>query len=271
MRNLAFGGLIVFISLMGCREQANPEVKIQRIERFPLADGIEYVNVRINRGPEHLGTLHAVYANVEAVEPAIVLNPDRVSIGELAPKALLVTNAGFFTEHWKPTGFLKSKGEKLAPFITKGGPAGSGLVLLQQNKITFHERAKTQTPILERANFGIQAGPRIIEKDGQNGIHSDDGQKRNRTIIGADQRNRLVLASFISDTSWSDGISLFELQSIISPTGMKAAGHEDLGFHFALNLDGGPSTGFYLRHPRHKIQEPENTPVHSGLSLKVRK
>jgi hypothetical protein len=262
---------LCLVLLMACRDGADDtQVRIKHIERFPLADGVEKVEVQILRGKESLGTLHAVYAETDKISVKIELNPDRKPISEHAPKALLVTNAGFFTEVWKPTGFLKSENKSLAPFISKGGPAGSGLLLIDDGRVVLRERSKTTKTDLESANFGIQAGPRVIEKDGQPGIRSDDGKRRNRTIIGSDKRGRLVIACLISDTNWSDGLSLFELQNLIGSPGLGAAGHGDLQFAFALNLDGGPSTGFHLRHPRIASNAPESKTVQSVLSLQVR-
>ena len=250
--------------------QTTESVQIGGINRYPLGDGIELVKLRIKRGPREVGFVHAVYAEPEKIELELTLNPDRKPISAFDPNALAVSNAGFFTEAWKPTGFLKSKTNKIAPFISKGGPAGSGVFLLQKGRAIMIERDKAKPEALKHATFGIQAGPRVIENGGGPGIRSDDGKRRNRTLIGADQRGRLVIACMISDDGWDDGVSLFEIQKLLGQSGIGASGHEDLRLQFALNLDGGPSTGFHLRHGRHRVDATESTPVHSVLSLKVK-
>ena len=262
--------IILSLTLTGaCQQAVLGEAEIKKIERFLLADGIEQAKIHVHRGTRQLGILHAIYAQPNKVKLELHLNPDRRSIREHSPTALLVTNAGFFTDAWKPTGFLKSSNKKLAPFISSGGAAGSGLVLLSNKSVDLLERSKTEEATLAAASFGIQAGPRIIEKEGKAGIRSDDRKHRNRTLIGADKRGRLVIASFISHSDWSDGLSLFEVQNLFMESNMAEAGHKDLSLEFALNLDGGPSTGFHLRHKRSPVNAAESKPVHSVLSLEI--
>jgi len=263
--------LISLVVLSACpRNEADARVGIDGITRYPLADGIELVKVLVKRGSSPLGFIHAIYAEPDSIDLQLTLNPERKSIAEINPKALAVFNAGFFTEAWRATGFLRSRSQNLAPFISRGGPAGSGVFVLKNGGPMMLERDKTRADSLKDARFGIQAGPRIIENGGARGIRSDDGKHRNRTIIGADQRGRIVVACMIADDGWDDGLSLYELQELLGASGLGAAGHEDLKLKFALNLDGGPSTGFHLRHGRYKVDARESTPVHSIISVQVR-
>jgi exopolysaccharide biosynthesis protein len=79
-------------------------------------------------------------------------------------------------------------------------------------------------------------------------------------VIGADAKNRVVIAVIVGPGGWATGPTLFELQQLL---------RRDLGLAFALNLDGGPSTGMYLR-GEPAIEVPESAPVHSVLAWRTK-
>ena len=243
---------------------------LRRPVQLRLAEGIELVRADLFRGRRVAGQLVAVYASLDRVRPRLRLNPERLPLAGLAKSALLVTNAGFFTEEWKATGLLVSAGETLSPFVAQAGSAGSGVLLVRDHRIRLLERDAAAAEDFRDALLAIQAGPRIIEPGGRPGIRSDDGARANRTVIGADARGRLVLVVVYQvDGGRRFGPSLFELMELLGPRGLGRVS-EELALDLALNLDGGTSTGLALRGPEHEADLPEQNRVYSVLSLSRR-
>lgn len=240
---------------------------LRRSVRVELAEGTELVRADLERGQRAAGQLVAVYASLDRVRPRLRLNPDRLPLTDLAKRALLVTNAGFFTEEWRATGLLVSAGETLSPFVAQAGSAGSGVLLVRDNRIRLLERDAAAAEAFDGALLAIQAGPRVIEPGGHPGIRSDDGARANRTVIGADAWGRLVLVVvYQGDGGRRFGPSLFELMELLGPRGLGRISKE-LALDLALNLDGGTSTGLALRSPDYKADLPEQNRVYSVLSL----
>lgn len=262
---LALVGLVVK-SLIGRSHEGRP-LRLENLRRNPVAPGVELLEADLVRGESKRSRLVAVYAEVGRVQPAILLNRERIPLNGLAPKALVVTNGGYFTPEHRPTGLLVSGGRTLSPLVPTGGGAGSGVLVLTGGRIRLYERERVQADDLEGAAFAIQGGPRVIEPGSRDGIRSDDGLRANRTVIGADQRGRLVLAVTYAEGA-RRGASLFELQRLLGPSGVGRL-DPDLALDFALNLDGGTSTGFFLRDDEHPVRLPEATRVHSVLTLEL--
>ena len=235
--------------------------------RVKLADGLELVQATLYRGPRAAGQMVAVYASLDRVRPRLRLNPERLPLAGLAEGALLVTNAGFFTEEWKATGLLVSSGKTLSPFVPQAGSAGSGVFLIRAGQIRLLERDAARGETFSDALLAIQAGPRIIEPGGRPGIRSDDGARANRTVIGADHAGRLALVVvYQGDGGHRFGPSLFELMRLLGSQGLGRVSRE-LALDIALNLDGGASTGLSLRSQAHGTHLPEQNRVFSVLSL----
>lgn len=246
-------------------------LSLGEVTRRPLADGVELIEGTIQRGGNHAGKLHAIYADLAKVDADIVINEDRLGLPRVAPDTLAVMNAGFFTPDWKPTGLLVSGGKRISGLVPRGGAAGSGVLLLKNGKLRLKEREHTKREDLQHVAMGIQAGPRLIENGGRPGIRSDDGKRGHRTFIGADQRGRLVMGVVLGPGSVNSGPTLFELQGVLTAAGLGRSAHAELGLAFALNLDGGSSSGMVVRHPDHGRELPEAAAVYSVLALTVKK
>ncbi len=246
-------------------------LRITLVRRTEVAPGIELVETELRRGEHDAGRLVAVYAAPDRVEPKIIFNRARRALAAIAPSAALVVNGGYFTPERKPTGLLVTSGRTLHPLVPKGGAAGSGVFVLEENRARLLPRAQAKGRDFSRARFAIQAGPRLIEPDGKDGIHSDDGARANRTAIGADGKGRIALvvthAGAKSPSGTTSGPTLFELQRLLGTDGLGRIAPE-LALRFALNLDGGPSTGLHV--PSESMDLPERSPVHSVITLRVK-
>jgi exopolysaccharide biosynthesis protein len=235
-----------------------------RTERTP---GIEIVRADLKRGFRGAGELVAVYAQPEKVELSILINERQLPLSALAQDAFLVVNGSYFTPERKPTGLLVSQGKVISPLVRRGGGAGTGVLVIDADRVRLFARERIKKRDYEGSAFAIQAGPRVIEPGSIGGIRSDDGLRANRTVIGADRRGRLVLAVTYGDDGSRTGATLYELMHLLSRGLAEVA--DDLPLDFALNLDGGPSTGLFLRQGPEPIDLPEGSRVHSVLSLRA--
>lgn len=258
------GLALAVLALGGCRSELEGALAVAKVERAQLAPGVELVRASLKRGHTPGGRAHLVFATPEAVTLEIELNPERSPLAKLGGDALLTMNAAFFTPSYTPTGLLVSKGRQLHPFVREAGGAGSGVVLETEAGVEMLERDEVKARDLGAARWAIQAGPRIIERGGVPGIRADDRVRAHRSFLGKDHRGRLVLGVVLGPSGFGSGPSLHELQQLLLDEALM-----EHRLDFALNLDGGPSTGLYLRHPEHPLVEPEGAAVYSYLLLRL--
>jgi len=146
--------------------------------------------------------------------------PLEATLPEVAGAALVV-NAGFYDRHGRPEGYTVAEGALLAPYLERLG----GGVLVLDERATLHD-GEVFTPPVEPPRFAIQGRPRLVV-EGENNIRSDTGRVAARTALAlCEERLEVVVVP-------DPGITLFAF-------GEALAGRCDE----ALNLDGGPSTGF---------------------------
>lgn len=260
----------ILVSGVSCSSNHSDIITIQKAERHQHSKNVEYVRLDVHSADRSIGYLHAVYASPKDVQIKLGLNDARKSVEQTFPSALVVANAGFFTEAWKPTGLLRHSGRSLSPLVSKGGPAGSGILLMTDNKLQLMEREKVTRAQIQKATFAIQAGPRIIEPNGKPGIRSNDGKYRNRTLIGISDKGLIVIASFVAHTSNGRGVSLFQLQELFTTKIRSVEGMTDYALKSALNLDGGPSTSFIFRDSQRPIEVAPGNKVLSVIALEAK-
>jgi uncharacterized protein YigE (DUF2233 family) len=184
---------------------------------------------------------------VARVDVSIERSPDDTieALAERSRDAVLVTDSGFFEPDHDPSGVVFSRGR----LIHGVGPRGGSGVL------TFaSERAEV---IPSRAHEGgefvpdggvttaVQCGPRVVDPGGVAGVYRHDGRFAARTVACVREGGRVV--DVIATWDVEDGLrgpELYDLATMLagpSPLG------DVSGCEAALNLDGGPSTGLYLR------------------------
>jgi hypothetical protein len=265
--SLVLVGFVVFFAAQELYDRATEgELRLENLTRSERTQGIEIVRADLFRSFRKTGRFVTIYAQPQRIALSILLNDRQLPINALAPDALMVVNGSYFTPERKPTGLLVSEGRVLSPLVRKGGGAGTGVLVIRDGKVELFPREVIKKHNYEASSFAIQAGPRVIEPGGISGIRSDDGLRANRTVIGADRRGRVVVAVTYGDEGSRTGATLFELMHLLS--GGLADVADDLPLDFALNLDGGPSTGLVLR-DADPIDLPEGARVYSVLSLKA--
>lgn len=167
-------------------------------------------------------------------------SPDDRMTG-LAPdrSVLAAINGAYFEPDFAPSGLLLSNGVTLGRIAPRGG---SGVLTLRRGLASVE--ASDGFPEDFAGELAVQCGPRLVEEGGIVGIHRDDGRRFARTAACVRDRGRtldLVLTWNLDAPLRGPGLQwLARRLAGPSPTG------DPTGCERALNLDGGPSTGFRL-------------------------
>jgi hypothetical protein len=156
---------------------------------------------------------------------------------------IAAVNAGYFEPDHTPSGVLYSGGVAIGAPNARGG---SGLLLLQHSQIEMVSFAPDLTPPSPtEIDLALQCGPRLIERDGSVGVHRDDHMRYARTaacLRDGGHTLDLVITWLQGEPMRGPGLYSFSrLLAARSPVG------DARGCECALNLDGGPSTGMYVR------------------------
>ena len=155
--------------------------------------------------------------------------------------ALAVLNGGYFqitNELYYPTGLTVSSGELF------GASYGDFAAMFTSTNGQVDLRWLAEQPYSseESIEHALQSFPILIKPGGVLGFPSEyeDYQTARRTAIGIDQDGRVVLIF-----TKGNFFTLHMLSAYLAES--------DLNLDIAVNLDGGPSTGFLLLEPYYKI------------------
>jgi hypothetical protein len=175
---------------------------------------------------------------------SIEWSPSGLRIPEsIRPGYLVALNGGYFEPDLQPSGLLIDQGREVHP-----ASGGSGVVVLGKRL----ELVRLRDFHPGTGSSALQAWPFLIEPGGADGIRRDDGKRSRRSAIGIDAAGRGLLVAVVHD-----GVSLFQLMNLC----------RKLGATVALNLDGGPSTGFTLGLPP-GWSSPTATEISNALVLR---
>jgi hypothetical protein len=141
--------------------------------------------------------------------------------------ARLVVNGGFFGQDHAPMGLAISNGKMLSGF----SPQMSGGVLFLRDGVAY--LAATEEYEAGAVAFAIQCRPRLVVSSRAN-VRSDDGKRAARTAICLKKAGQAIDFVIAEGSPGDAGPTLFELASELA----------ELGCEEALNLNGGPSTGW---------------------------
>ncbi len=238
---------LVVISSASRAAAAEPQWEI-------LEPGLSYcadqIDIPTNLTPVKV---HLVRTDFTALR-AIVRAPDgngRVPLSSLArPGDLVVINGGYFEPDGRPSGLVRSGGRTLAKLW--GGGSGALLLFGDRAAIIF----KKSYPKDAEPSDALQAGPLLVEPGGLPGIHSRTNKSDIRSFVAIPAGGGGLLIG-----ATAGNVDLYDLAEFLRTR------H---GVGSALNLDGGPSTGFYLHHPKKTVSIEPGWPVPNAISL-VRK
>jgi hypothetical protein len=164
--------------------------------------------------------------------------------GSVPGDAVAAINGGYFEPDLRPSGLLIVDGRQVQ--VESGR---HGALLLQNGHADIVPLRDLRASPTASA---LQAWPFLIEPGGADGIRSDDHKTSRRSAFGLDAAERGLLVAVPTE-----GVSLFELMEIC----------RRLGAVIAVNLDGGPSTGFALGVPP-RWSSPTETEVSNLLVLR---
>jgi hypothetical protein len=216
----------------------------------PLAPGVEWRRLWADTGVGR-ERLRLVRLDPDQVRLRVVYqpaHPRRISQWAAAlPGALLVVNAGYFTPEKQVTGLLISDG------LPSGQPyddfAGM-LAVSADGQVSLRWLRTWPYQPHEGLVQAVQSFPVLVKPGGVMGFppDADQGQRSRRTVVAQDTAGRIVLL-----VSPGPRFSLHELAVWLTES--------DLALDIALNLDGGNSTGLWLRDHDDQIDSPEIIPA----------
>ncbi len=214
---------LLALHALGCRRAKEhlPQAPIEAPSAPLVAPAPLAVSVVTRRASFELGSVDLAVEDVNMGK----------NFGEVLTRtgAELVVNGGFFGERAEPLGLVVSGGKKMSVFSIYM----SGGVLFVQGD-TGHLTA-TEEWRGPPADFAIQCRPRLVVASHAN-IRSDDGKRAARTALCLRNGGR-TLEFILALGEKNGGPTLFELGAELARDGCEEA----------LNLDGGPSTGWASR------------------------
>lgn len=181
-----------------------------------------------------------------------------LSVGGWAERLqpLLVINGGYFTPENETTGLLISEGRAsgtpLADFAGMFAVTLDGQVSVRW----LHQQPYDPgEPLAE----GLQSFPVLVKPGGVMGFpaDADDGRPARRTVVAQDRRGDILVI-----VAPRGNLSLHELARFLAAS--------DLELDVALNLDGGLSTGLWLRTLGEPVDIDSLVPVPSVISVDYR-
>ena len=206
------------------------------IMHFIILDQGKYSLRILDNGPDRA---HPRYENLESA-----LRKERCLAG---------TNAGFFSiPEFTPDGLMIAHGKRTGKFIPKAWT--EGVLFVRQGVITL----KHKTEFVDDSSISdlIQSGPWLVRNGVKApGLDSNDSVTA-RTFVAIDNKNRIAIG-------YCNHAKLSEMAELLTSKDIR----EYFEFEGALNLDGGPSSGFALLDSSNSILIPERWTVRSFIAV----
>jgi exopolysaccharide biosynthesis protein len=152
-------------------------------------------------------------------------------------EVLFAVNGGFFdvrpSGRYFATGLLVSKGKELSPL----SPHLSGILVVSEGRAQLLSPSDA-LPKWSQVDMAVQCRPRLLEPGGALGVHSDDKARAPRTAACIRDGGRTL-----------DFVLVWGRRNPETGPGLYAVSQalRAFGCDSALNLDGGASTGMYLK------------------------
>ena len=167
---------------------------------------------------------------------------------------LAAINGGYFTADYRPDGLLEVDGVVRTP--VRAGLSG------------FVGSASDDAPVVALADGvdtaklrdALQGGPFLVDPGGAHGIKRDDGQRARRSLV--------ILTADKIAIAMTAKCGLYDLATaLLQSPEIFGVDHVER----ALNLDGGPSTGFAVRLPGGEVDVvPETGRLRTVLTIQRR-
>lgn len=215
--------------------QTAPSAASQSEDWQTVDAGMELRTLRLVAG-DRSGFVTVVRLDPKAYKISVkydVDNPGRVREWFEALKPLAVINGGYFDENGRPTALVIFDGIRRGDSYT-----GFGGMIVINSQGEFELRSLREQPFdpNEEIQQAMQSSPMLIQPGGVVSDFEEDQDRSRRTVIARDSQGRILLIA--SNTL------IFTLSEFAQA--LKAS---DLELDAALNMDGGRSTGLFLRTP----------------------
>lgn len=230
----------------------------------PLRTGVEWRQVRVETGEA------AERLTIVRLDPAAVhfrvhytpANPRPVSAWASILQPLLVVNGGYFTPENETVGLLISDGQRWG--ASYGDYAGMFAVNPSPDPSPTGGGEKVSVRWLQNRPYdpneplkeALQSFPVLVKPGGVMGFpaDADDGRPSRRTVVAQDNQGRILFV--VAPRGY---LSLHELARFLAES--------DLDLDVALNLDGGYSTGLWLKTDEQPVEINSLVPVPSVISI----
>lgn len=199
----------------------------------PLRDGIEYVQRRESVAQTD-DWVTVVRIDLSRTQLRVYYAPDnprsvRGWFNAINPD--VVINAGFFTEKNNAIGIVIANGKRYGQTYKGFG----GMLSLRDGKPQLQWLARTPYAQDDRVSQAIQSFPMLLINGNLVEGIPDDGSRNRRSFVAIDQNGRLLIGACQSPI-WTMG----DLAHYLDTSSM-------LNIVSALNLDGGASSGIWVR------------------------
>lgn len=187
--------------------------------------------------------------------PSGLPRSERLTYAMKSGHYLAAVNGGFFEANasFAPVGLMISYGQSTGAFVRNHWMRG--IVMVHNSKLSLidYDDFESDPAITDL----IQSGPWLIVNGERWREGIGEGYTASRTFIAHDDNGLWALGV-------TEAVSLGELVDILESDSVRA----QIKIVQALNLDGGPSTAFWMRTPNHQtISREEAWPVRNYLAL----
>jgi hypothetical protein len=163
-------------------------------------------------------------------------------------------NGGYWMADYRPTGWVRDAKQVLRK---KGDNKTAKVVAVADGKVHVGSVAD----LAFEPQFAIQNSPLLLEGPGKIGIRKDDGRRAARTVACRTASNGLRFVLILADPG--RGPTLLETARLLEMPVDKGG----FGCTEALNLDGGPSSGIWLREGSGAPSAPPLVPIGYGIAI----
>jgi uncharacterized protein YigE (DUF2233 family) len=181
------------------------------------------------------------------------ITPRPVSAWAERLQPLLVVNGGYFSPENETMGLLISDGQAWG---TPYGDFAGMFAVTSDGRVSVRWLRDRPYEPDEPLKEALQSFPVLVKPGGVMGFpaDADDGRPTRRTVVAQDRGGRILVMVAPRGT-----LSLHELARFLAQS--------DLDLDVALNLDGGFSTGLWLRADGEYVEIESRVPVPSVISV----
>lgn len=246
--------LILATALLAGSLRADWNVKSTKSRQGP---GVLFVEKQIgNDGRSELHTIRLILLDSKQCTLRVVDNPEgKLSLGSAMEQAGCVAgvNGGYFRADFTPVGLEIGNERRIHPM--QGGKLITGLVVVNRGRVALLRTGEFKwSPSITEA---LQSGPFLIDH-GRPVAGLNSTKEADRTVVLSDGKGGCALLM-------AESVTLAEMAQILA----KPAIIPELKIVRALNLDGGSSSGIWMREPPVYVRELKR--VRSFLGVIARK